>query len=362
MRQITYGFLSSLLGFASSGMAQDPLDLLVSLEEVEQPTQVLVLGTPHLSVLGDRFQPSALDSLIELLAAWNPSAVAVESLTPAQVASMTVEGVEFESVVERFAGRRTRLASAAQDFLGQTREEAGAELRSKAKDFAGDLDPEKRSSLIMLCLAALDLDSAVLQWSYLSISEREGALLPETVIAGLNRRLDSANETVSIATRLARQLGQQRIWASDDHWDKRSFAGFGNSFGTELEQSAAYAKLQEETFYADSDAHMRAQLAEGDLLPHYLRINSPEHCARDVELQWGLFLRTDLPSKLDRARLHLWQARNLRMTAHVAEVAAHFPGGRVLVLVGAAHKPFLDAMLARNTGELQVRHLSELQD
>jgi hypothetical protein len=67
----------------------------------------------------------------------------------------------------------------------------------------------------------------------------------------------------------------------------------------------------------------------------------------DVDAQWGVFLRTHFESGSDRSRLGLWENRNLTIAARIRGVAALHPGGRVLVIYGAAHKPFLEAYLSK---------------
>lgn len=67
----------------------------------------------------------------------------------------------------------------------------------------------------------------------------------------------------------------------------------------------------------------------------------------DVRGQWLPYLRLDLADELGRRRLIQWETRNLRMAAHLREATAEAPGGRVLMLVGSAHKPWLDAYLGR---------------
>lgn len=42
---------------------------------------------------------------------------------------------------------------------------------------------------------------------------------------------------------------------------------------------------------------------------------------------------------------HVWETRNLRQIAHIREAMEHAPGGRVLIIVGSAHKPWFDAYL-----------------
>ena len=46
-----------------------------------------------------------------------------------------------------------------------------------------------------------------------------------------------------------------------------------------------------------------------------------------------------------RQYLASWQVRGLRMAANVVEAAANQPGARVVVIVGASHKAYLDAYL-----------------
>jgi pheromone shutdown protein TraB len=79
----------------------------------------------------------------------------------------------------------------------------------------------------------------------------------------------------------------------------------------------------------------------------------------DVSKQWHLFFRTELPSKIDRARVALWEARNLNIAGRIRAASAWHPGGRVLVVIGAAHKPFLDLYLAQMM-DIQVVQLGDV--
>src|SRR6185436_4712611 len=57
-------------------------------QHVGQPTQVLVLGTPHLSGAPDTWDPSVLAPLIARLAAFHPDAIAIEALPGRNIAQM----------------------------------------------------------------------------------------------------------------------------------------------------------------------------------------------------------------------------------------------------------------------------------
>jgi len=84
---------------------------------------------------------------------------------------------------------------------------------------------------------------------------------------------------------------------------------------------------------------------DGDALPFYRFVNSKEYGRQDADTQWGAFLRSRLSDRIDRIQLALWEVRNLRMASNIRQVASQHPGGRVLVIVGAAHKPFLESYL-----------------
>ncbi len=105
--------------------------------------------------------------------------------------------------------------------------------------------------------------------------------------------------------------------------------------------------------YADATARLEECVRKGDLFPQYLLLNSPAYAAGDVDAQWGVFLRTRLPSGTDRGRLGLWENRNLKIAARIRAVAARHPGGRILVIYGAAHKPFLEAYLSQ-TSDIEI--------
>jgi hypothetical protein len=115
----------------------------------------------------------------------------------------------------------------------------------------------------------------------------------------------------------------------------------------ELQGSSAYAELVATSYFREAAARLPAAARTGALLPLYRRINSVDHLEEDVSAQWHLFFRTGLPSKRDRVRVSLWEARNLNIASRIRMHSAWHPGGRMLVVIGAAHKPFLDTYLGQ---------------
>lgn len=326
-------------------------------------TQLLVLGTPHLRVLGDKLKASSLDSLLEVLQKYAPSVVGVESMSPSMMARLELTG-ESPEMLKYYAHDNLLYGKLAQKALGVSRDKA----ENEAEQFIAQLqETEKppppgaaaRENLVLQFVAAYDLQSAALQWSYLPAETRDRTtVVPKQIADFLNGLLGKSDEAYQIAVPLACRLGLQKIMHIDDHLDDQDryqhrMSDLVNQIGT--------AKLKEVTdspFYKDSQPQLESAAAKGDLLPYYLFMNSQSYSTQDINLQWGIFLRTNLPSKLDRTRLILWEARNLEIAAHIREVMALSPGKRMIVIIGAAHKPFLDTYL-RSMMDIRIRSLAE---
>jgi len=169
-------------------------------------------------------------------------------------------------------------------------------------------------------------------------------------IAGfLSRRLESPDEIVSIGVAVAHRRGLNRLLSVDDHVDDEVGlkTGLNGTLMRELEGNPAYAELVASWYIQEAQRRLPEAAKQGDLLPLYVRMNSPDYLNEDVSKQWHLFFRTELPSKIDRARVALWEARNLNIAGRIRAASAWHPRGRVLVVIGAAHKPFLDRYVAQ---------------
>lgn len=345
--------LLCLLPAALSAQTADP-----------EPTRVLVLATPHLAEMEQPPGAAALEPLIARLAGFRPSVIAVELLPPAVLEDMERRGGFFAQVAAQFGGLRLRQGKQQQERLGLTRREA-EEAAAAILNPPGSLEPAARLRLVPLLVAALDWNSAVLQWSYLDLARRQAGGLPAELAAALDRALAAPREDISVAVPLARRLGLERLAYMDDHFDAQVFADIMARHPAELKKLAQHPLMQSEArrrFYEESGRRLRQAAGDGQaLLRHYQWVNSPEFLRRDEDFQWGTLRRTALDSGVDRARLAQWEARNLRMAAHVRQASALHPGGRVLVLVGSAHKPFLDRYLEPMT-DVQLVQFSALAE
>jgi hypothetical protein len=348
---------AGLLALAPPVTAQDSTAVRFTAGTVEVAdsarTEVLVLGTPHLASIGPRFRPVMVERLVDTLEAYAPSAIAVESLPPGAIAEMQ-QLTAYDSVLSRFAGPQLLYGQRAQTALGIGAGEAAVRADSLLEEAraanapAGSMGVDDRLHLVQFLLAAYRHDSAALQWSYLPDSVRRAqTVVGDSAARYFAYRSIRAHEIDAVAIRLARRLELQRVVPIDDHREKDILFGMEARLRRQLPVDSVLA-LQE--FAAQVRDRRSRAVARGDLLPFYRYINSDAFLESEVRRQWLFYYRTGLASGLDRSRAALWETRNLLMAAHIRRLTARHPGERVLVLVGASHKPFLDAYLQSMIG------------
>lgn len=289
--------------------------------------------------------------------------IGIEALSGSQIAEMERRGGVHERVYNQFAAKQLRYGKALQESLGLSWQEANARADSllsrlrERQPVANEIRLEAAASL----LASYRLHTAALQWSYVPEDSRASqSLIPAEIAAELENLLRSSNENASIALRLAHALELQRVFPIDDHLEKDLFL----EIAPQLQES-----LGDSTFRAIKNApHLRKyrrlmqqNIEAGSLMPLYRYMNAPSYLEPDVDVQWRVFLRTNLPSGVDRSRLALWETRNLNIAARIRKASARVPGGRVLVTIGASHKPFLDKQFDGMLG-VEVMDLSDIED
>jgi len=346
---------------------QDPIAALAAIQPAQARTKVLVLGSFHLRQIEKEFRPEMLDRLLAVLQGFRPDAICVETLPGARVRELELRrdaGPLVGQVVDDFGSAHVKLGKRACEALATTPEKAAVKVRETLATLraagAGSRSPEDRAALALWMLAAYDPASATLQWSYLDPPAKAAQkAVPADLAALLDARVARVDETYAIAARLAHGLGLQTIEPVDDFEDLDAYAAIDAQLDKDLAGNALIAAASKAPVYRDGAARLRECVSIGDLLPQIALVNSPQYAAEDVDAQWGVFLRTHFPSGADRARLGLWENRNLKIAARIRAVAALHPGGRVLVVYGAAHRPFLEAYLSR-TADVEVVEFSTI--
>jgi hypothetical protein len=316
-------------------------------------SDVLVLGTSHLAGERERLTEAHLAPLLSRLEAYAPTRIAIEALTTDELALLAQREASDPAAAEllgMFGGSIVNAGRSVQQQLDI--DHVTAELRARAL-LDGErraLTDDERLSAVAYLLAAYDFNSAALQWSYLSATARASAAsLPHAVHEMLQRRLQSANEIVTVAMPLARRLELQRLYPMDSQYEGVRTLALPRAALTELLSDPARGSLQDTQWRARADSVRDAAFAGGDLLPLYEFTNSVENQRGDMT-QWRWLFENTNSAGLDRFRYAMWELRNLRQATSIVDIAASTRPERVLVIVGASHKAYLDRLLATQLG------------
>lgn len=304
------------------------------------PSQVLVLGSPHLSGMPRNFRAELLEPLLDRLAAFKPEVITIEAIS----------GQDCE-VLQKY---RPLYGSAYDDYCWGTAEAQKATGLSVAPameaivktlvDWPKSPTAADRRRLAALFLAANDRASAQVQWLRLDPAERRaGDGLDAELVKILERRSAKFNENYDVAARLAARLGLERVYPTDDHSADAIVANADEAFGAALNQLRTNATAQA----ARADYERRTStLTDGQaVLDFYRYMNAPATQQATVAADFGAAARQETPELYGRQYLAWWEARNLRMVANIRAAFGDRPGTRVLAIVGASHKPYFDAYL-----------------
>lgn len=363
--------LGVLLCWATSPLASQSANERDAISTVIAPqilpsfqSEVLVLGTSHLDGVGGHLTDRHLDALIARLVAWRPTRIAIEALPSDEVALLgehsAVHGAAGQ-VLGMFAGATYEIGREVQELLGLSRLEAAQRAEGRMAQ-GGALDDSVRTLLVAELVAAYDFNSAALQWSYLALASRASTLaISDSLRARLDRRLASRNEIVTVASRLARQLGVQRLYAIDSQWDGIRTLSASPQELRELFGDPGRGALID-TIAATRTRRIEADaVAATDLLPLYRHVNGEEHQRGDAS-QWNWLFAGRHSTGLDRIRYAMWEVRNARQATQILDVAASGRPERVLVLVGSSHKAALDRILRTQLSVRVVEAASVLSD
>lgn len=301
--------------------------------------EVAVLGTAHLSRLPNTFDPSTLAHLIDRLAAWQPQAIAVETVSGQQCDMLRRYPARYALTVNDYCPD----VSAAAKATGLDVAAATTAAEAMLANWPAQPTAAQRRELAAKFLAAGEHDSALVQWLHLAAAERHaGDGLNEELVAALEALRGSRNETNLVAAQLAVRLGHQRLWPMDDHSADR--------YGPDPK---AYVKAIRKAW--DNPASKRRAALYSDLetqldtpenaLAMYRRDNGPDVAPTAFESDYGAALEEPSPQGYGRMYVTSWETRNLRMAANIRDLMGPTPGMRTLVLVGASHKAYLDAYL-----------------
>lgn len=322
-------------------VAQAQVDLTKLDRDMTGPkSQVLVLGTMHLSGMPAGFKPAALGSVIDRLAAFKPDIITIEQ----------EPGEDCDTAARhpaKYGPDWCPSTAAAQEATGLDMPAALAEVAKTLKNWPAQPTAAQRRRLAAAFLAANEPASAQVQWLHLPESERrEGDGLNAKLVERLGKLMLRKNEDNLIAAPLAARLGHQRVYAVDNHTGDR----------IDLPDIKAFVK-EIEAAWASGNGEMKGvQQREGelalanDLLPLYRYINTPDSMRIYAESNVLPMMRAKSAKGYPQVWVGGWEVRNLRMVANIRETFRERPGARVLSIVGASHKPWFDEWLGQLQG------------
>lgn len=321
--------------------AQAQVDLTTLDRDMVGPrSQVLVLGTVHLSGMPEGFRPESLDGVLDRLAAFRPDIITIE----------TESGEECDLAARhpaKYGPDYCAPTDAAKAATGLDVPAAIAEVDKTLKAWPAQPTPAQRRRLAAVFLAANDRASAYVQWLQLPEADRRaGDSLNAALVEMLGQIATRNNENYQLASRLAARLGLQRVHAVDnhtgDHIDVPDIKAFVRAIEAAWAAGSAELKEREKRESALSQAP--------DLLPLYRYVNDPEGLRVSAEVNVRASMRAKSPEGYPQIFVAGWEIRNLRMVANIRETFRERPGARVLSIVGASHKPWLDNWLGQLQG------------
>ncbi|PAX07279.1 DUF5694 domain-containing protein [Sphingomonas lenta] len=334
-------FVSALSALAVAGAVQaQTFDPRLHKRVAGQPTEVMVLGTPHLSGLPETFTPAALEPLLDRLAAWQPTVITIEAISGEQCDALRRYPARYKDSVEAYCWDPSPAARA----TGLDVPAATAEAERLLAEWPARPSAAQRRRLAAVFLAAGNRASALVQWLRLPPAERRaGDGLDAALATLLERQRARRNEDDLIAAVLAARLGLERVFPADDHSSDAPVADQAVS-GRAIE--AAWDNPATASRRAEDEA-LGAGLGSGEgVLRLYRAYNAPGYPQRVFASDFGAALAEPSPQGFGRGYVAAWEVRNLRMAANVREAAATRPGGRVLAIVGASHRGYFEAYLS----------------
>jgi hypothetical protein len=313
------------------------------------PNRVMVLGTPHLSGWPKELPLSNLDPLLDRLAKWAPQMIAIESIAGDQCWLMRHEA-QFKDAVSDYCPD-TEPAHAA---TGLDVPEAIAERDHILFAMPAAPAPADRRHLAAVMLAAGDPASALVQWLKLPEAERHaGEGLNDALVTRLHTIETRRNEDDAIAARLAVRLGLDRVIQMDEQ-AVETHVDSDDAYGAAVSAAWKAANFKPS---ADETAAEGAWLATpAGVLRAYRLYNAPEAAARVYARDFGAALKDPSPQGYGRMYVTYWETRNLRMAANIREALGWHPGSRMLVIVGASHKAYLENYL-RMMRDVQIEDI-----
>jgi len=322
------------------GISHGQVDLS-SLEQgmAGERTQVMVLGSMHLSGMPDSFKAEQLKPVLDRLAEFKPEIITIEALSGESCELVARYSTIYPGASDYCAD--TAIAKSSTGFDVPT---AIVEVRNALADWPKQPSSADRRRLVGLFAAANDRASALVQWLQLSSAERKaGDGISAELVDLMNKTISRRNENYLLAAVLAARLGHTRVYAIDDHTADSIQALAGPDFDPAIQE--VWAQIGTDKDFVELTASGQALKSGGDMLAAYRFYNQPDNMKSFIAADFGRALKHQSSGLYGRQYVAWWETRNLRMVANIRSSFGNQPGARVLSVVGTSHKPYVDAYL-----------------
>lgn len=300
----------------------------------------MVLGTPHLSQLNN-FKTTQLHRLLDSLNVIRFDVVAIENMPPQLLFDIKSRQEKYWQELYSSFNQYIEFGTKYQKEIGLSYDAAFkkvGELNQKQ-----NISDNERLEYVNSFICMYDICSATLHYKQLVNKTK----LPESARNLLDKLSESGNEinTVGIQIAIANKLRQ--LYYIDNLQDEtillNQFVGFMEDYSSKTAFINEY--VSKTGLFETVSAIENEAIKNNDLYPLYKFYNSSEYSGKDFETQWALWFKTNFTSKTDRVRYALWEMRNLSIAANILHVVAMNPEKKILVIIGASHKSFLEKYL-----------------
>ncbi|MEX2498855.1 MAG: DUF5694 domain-containing protein [Wenzhouxiangellaceae bacterium] len=331
---------SSLMGLALLCVAAAPV----------LAQTVTIVGTQHLK--GLEVSPSAAQHAhaVDALSAFAPTQVCVERMSGSRIQALAADPARNAMTLRPdahgrpLAGTILPLGTHMQVRLAIRPADARDEAAALAARWH-ELSESERVGLVALQIAGYEFHSAVLNWSYLNDETRESASeqLPRSAMDALDEHLQSSHEVYSLAVPIARRAGLHVLCTADSQEDESSGMQVAMSLGGEKILDSPEVRERIEEYLDRLAAVWRPDDGPAALTRMLAFMNSDEFAELDRQMQWDTLRRHDNDQGAFTRRLMLWHARTTQISSELYRALARGPDERVMLIIGAAHRPFNEA-------------------
>lgn len=303
-----------------------------------------VVGVPHLEQLEPVATEVQTRSVVDALAAWRPSRVCIEAIPGDRVAGFARDPARHGELLGAFSRTAVALAPE-QQWRRRLDGDAAREAARALVLQQAPLTRDQTLRLVSLHLAAYEPWSAALVWSTLPEDERRSAreILGTAAVEPLEGLVESRNEIARLAIPLARQLGHRDLCHADPFVDELAVAQLADALQPLLSAPEIGAGL---AAFEELNASKWNPSGGHTLLDLLAWMQTEDWALADRRAQWQVFSGSGEDHHAGQRRLALWHARNAEIVTALHRASAREDGARVLMLVGAAHRPFLEAAIA----------------